>query len=135
MYDQNLTKPKRWLKERRSQRIDLSVSVVVQRPQREGPQFCESTKTLVVSAHGALVALKGMVAPKQKLLLQNTVSGERQECRVVCVNHEPTGQRPHRTSGVSRFRLPTGLPGATFQKVSRHAGFGVVFRTQRGGQS
>jgi hypothetical protein len=91
MYDQNFTKPKRWLKNRRSQRIDLSVSVVIQRAQREGPQFCESTKTLVVSAHGALVALKGMVAPKQKLLLQNTVSGERQECRVVCVNHELTG--------------------------------------------
>src|SRR5258707_13180083 len=91
MYDQNLTKPKRWLKNRRSQRIDLSVSVVVQRPQREGPQLCESTKTLVVSAHGALLALKSMVAPKQKLLLKNPVSGERQECRVVCVNHELAG--------------------------------------------
>jgi hypothetical protein len=91
MYGQNLTKPKRWLKNRRSQRIDLSVSVVVQRPQSEGPQFSESTKTLVVSAHGALVALKGMVVPKQKLLLQNTSSGERQECRVVCVNRELAG--------------------------------------------
>jgi len=66
-------KAKTMVENRRSQRIDLSVSV---RPetQTEGPQFCESTKTLVVSAHGALVALKDMVAPKQKLLLQNTVS-------------------------------------------------------------
>jgi hypothetical protein len=31
-------------------------------------------------------------------------------------------QRPHRTSGVSRFRLPIGLPTARFPKVSRHAG-------------
>jgi hypothetical protein len=91
MHDQELTKTKRWLKNRRSQRIDLNVSVVVHRPPREGPQFFESTKTLVVSAHGALVALKGMVAPKQRLLLQNTVSGEQQECRVVSVNSELTG--------------------------------------------
>jgi len=76
MHDQELTKTKRWLKARRSQRIDLNVSVAVCGPPREGPQFYESTKTLVVSAHGALVALKGMVGPKQRLLLQNTVSGE-----------------------------------------------------------
>lgn len=91
MHNQNLTKAKRWLKNRRSQRIDLNVSVVVHRPPKEGPQFFESTKTLVVNAHGALVALKGMVAPKQRLFLQNTGTGEQQECRVVSVNHELTG--------------------------------------------
>ena len=69
----------------------MNVSIVVHRPPREGPQFYESTKTLVVSAHGALVALKGMVAPKQRLLLQNTGSGKQEECRVVSVNHELTG--------------------------------------------
>jgi len=79
------------LKGRRSQRIDLSVAVVVHRPKSEGPQFYENTKTLVVSAHGALVALKGMVAPKQRLLLQNTSSGEQQECLVVSVNKDLTG--------------------------------------------
>jgi hypothetical protein len=91
MYDQNSSKTPLRLKGRRSQRIDLSVSVVVHRPRNEGPQFSENTNTLVVSAHGALVALKGMVAPKQRLLLQNTASGEQQECRVVSVNKELTG--------------------------------------------
>jgi hypothetical protein len=91
MYDQKPTKTTLRLKGRRSQRIDLSVSVVVHRPRNEGPQFSENTKTLVVSAHGALVALKGMVAPKQRLLLQNTASGEQQECRVVSVNKDLTG--------------------------------------------
>jgi hypothetical protein len=91
MNDQRLTKTKPWLKSRRSQRIDLDVSVVVSRPPREGPQFHESTKTLVVSAHGALIALKGKVAPKQRLLLQNTGGGERQECHVVYVNNELIG--------------------------------------------
>ncbi len=90
MHDQKLTNPERWLKSRRSQRIDLNVPVVVYRPPREGPQFYESTQTLVVSAHGALMALTTMVAPKQTLLLQNTGSGEQQECRVVYVKKELT---------------------------------------------
>jgi hypothetical protein len=91
MYDQNSSKTPLRLKGRRSQRIDLSVSVVVHRPKGEGPQFYENTKTLVVSAHGALVALKGMVAPRQRLLLQNTTSGQQEECRVVSVNKDLTG--------------------------------------------
>jgi hypothetical protein len=91
MYDQKPTKTTLRLKGRRSQRVDLSVSVVVHRPKSEGPQFNESTRTLVVSAHGALVALKGMVAPKQRLLLQNTSSGEQQECRVISVNKDLSG--------------------------------------------
>ena len=85
MNDQKLSNPKRWSKYRRSQRIDLSVPVVVYRPPREGPQFYESTQTLVVSAHGALMALTGLVAPKQRLLVQNPNSGENLECRVVSV--------------------------------------------------
>jgi len=91
MYDQELTNTKRWLKNRRSQRIDLNVPVVVHRPLTEGPQFYESTRTLVVSAHGALMALTGVVAPRQRLLLQNKGSGEQLECRVVSVKRELTG--------------------------------------------
>ena len=91
MHDQKLTNAKRWLKNRRSQRIDLHVPVVVYRPPREGPQFYESTQTLVVSAHGALMALTDMVVPRQKLLMQNTESGEQLECRVVSVKKELTG--------------------------------------------
>jgi hypothetical protein len=48
----------------------------------------------VVSAHGALMALTGTVAPKQKLLVQNTASREQQECRVVYVKKETTGPPP-----------------------------------------
>src|SRR5712692_9331568 len=70
MYDQKLTNTKRWLKNRRSERIYLNVPVVVYRPPKEGPQFYESTQTLVVNAHGALMALAEKVAPKQRLLLQ-----------------------------------------------------------------
>src|SRR5271169_3172692 len=71
MPDQKLNYAKRWLKDRRSQRIELNVPVVVYRVAGEGPQFYESTQTLVVSAHGALIALTDMVVPRQRLLVQN----------------------------------------------------------------
>jgi len=91
MNDQKLANAKRWLKNRRSQRIDLNVVVVVYPPPNERPQFYESTQTLVVSAHGALLALTDMVTPKQRLLVQNPESGELEECRVVSVKKEMTG--------------------------------------------
>jgi len=91
MDDQRLTNSKRWLNKRRSQRIELNVSVVVYRAPGEGPQFYENTQTLVVSAHGALVTLTDMVAPRQRLLVQNPNSGEHLECRVVSVKKEPIG--------------------------------------------
>jgi len=91
MSDQQYTGTRRWLKNRRSQRIMLNVAVVVHRPPNEGPQFYEKTQTLGVSAHGALMALTGLVAPKQKLLIQNVTSGEQQECCVVYVDKDLMG--------------------------------------------
>ena len=91
MPDQQLTNAKRWLRNRRSQRIKLDVAITVHRSVREGPQFSERTRTLDVSAHGALMALTAMVAPKQRLLVQNISSGEQQECRVVYVEKDLLG--------------------------------------------
>src|SRR5436309_9866370 len=85
MSDQQLTSMKRWSKARRSQRIALTVPVVVHRPLIEGPQFSERAQTLVVNAHGALIALAEKVTLKQRLLMQNIDSGEQKECRVVYV--------------------------------------------------
>ena len=81
----------RWSRQRRSMRIKWGTSVVVHKPPKEGPQFSERTQTLAVSAHGALIALTGLVAPKQKLVVQNAASGEQQECRVVYVEKDLTG--------------------------------------------
>ena len=91
MNDQKPTTTKRWLKDRRSQRIELKVPVVVYRAQGEGPQFYENTQTLVVSAHGALITLTDLVAPRQRLLMQNPNSGEHLECRVVSVKKARIG--------------------------------------------
>lgn len=91
MNDQKPTITKRWLKNRRSQRVELNVPVVVYRSLREGPRFYENTQTLVVSAHGALVTLTDLVAPRQRLLLQNPSSGQNLECRVIAVNKQQIG--------------------------------------------
>jgi hypothetical protein len=91
MNDQRQSAAKRWLRNRRSQRIELNVPVIVCRPSGEKRQFYEGTQTFVVSAHGALMALTEMVVPKQTLLMQNTESREQQECRVVSVKKELTG--------------------------------------------
>ncbi len=91
MSNQQLTSTRQWLRKRRSQRIELTVSVVVHRPPKEGPQFYERAQTLVVNAHGALVALAEKVTLKQRLLMQNIDSGEQKECRVVYVEKELTG--------------------------------------------
>ena len=66
MHDQKLTSTKRWLKNRRSQRIDLHVPVVVYRAPGEGPQFYENTQTLVVSALGSTSAKAPHAKPKQR---------------------------------------------------------------------
>lgn len=91
MSDQQLTDIKQWKGKRRSQRVELSVPVVLHRRPSEGPQFSERTQTLVVNAHGALMALAEKVTPAQKLLMQNTDSGEQKECRVVYVKKELAG--------------------------------------------
>lgn len=91
MSGQQLTNAKRCFGKRRSQRIELNVPIFVHRSVKEGPQFSEKTHTLDVSAHGALMALAGMVAPRQMLLVQNISSGEQQECRVVYVEKDLMG--------------------------------------------
>src|SRR5215469_1372089 len=66
MSPQQFTNSKKWSGKRRSQRIELNVSVVLHRRPTEGPQFSERTQTLVVNAHGALMALVEKVAPEQR---------------------------------------------------------------------
>ena len=91
MNDPQPTITNRWLKNRRSQRVELNVPVVVYRVPGQGPQFYESTQTLVVSAHGALITLTDLVAPRQRILLQNSSSGQNLECRVISVNKQRIG--------------------------------------------
>jgi hypothetical protein len=72
-----------WKVKRRSQRLAVSVPVVAYRSQRLGLPFSEGTRTLTVSAHGALISLTAKVVADQRLVLKHGLSGEEQECRVV----------------------------------------------------
>jgi hypothetical protein len=45
----------------------------------------EKSHTLVVNAHGALIALSAGVELRQPLVLQNEVSGKKQSCFVIHV--------------------------------------------------
>jgi hypothetical protein len=71
---------------RRSQRVILSMPVAVRTEgiSRLG-SFEETTKTLIVNAHGALIAIAGKLEKGQTLILTNVVTRQEQLCRVVHV--------------------------------------------------
>jgi hypothetical protein len=71
---------------RRSQRAILSLPITVRTV--GGPPaavFEESTQTLVVNAHGALIAIAGKVEKGQKLRLTNRTTQQQLPCRVMYV--------------------------------------------------
>lgn len=70
-------------KGRRSQRIVLSLPVTVEADSADQPPFTELTHTLVVNAHGALIALAMRVAIGHRLLLENQQTRKTQPSRVV----------------------------------------------------
>ena len=77
---------------RRSQRLFLQVRVVLEWKRPNKSTSTEETHTIVVSAHGALIALAMKVQLGEKLLVKNWNSGEEQESRVVRVGEERGNQ-------------------------------------------
>ncbi len=76
---------------RRSQRLVLSIPVVAYRSQKPGLLFSEGTRTLAVSAHGASISLTAKVAADQNIVLKHALTGEEQECRVISTQTSLTG--------------------------------------------
>jgi hypothetical protein len=71
---------------RRSQRVILSVPVTVRTEDgRREASFEEVTHTLIVNAHGALIAIAGKVEKGQTLRLTNRATHEEQLSHVVHV--------------------------------------------------
>ena len=91
MLQRQIASPGHPAKQRRSQRLALSVPVVAYRLQKTGRPFYEGTHTLAVNAHGALISLATAIAANQKLVLKHALTGEEQECRVICVQKRPAG--------------------------------------------
>jgi len=72
--------------QRRSQRILLSIPVVVSGKKSNGAPFTERTRTLVVNAHGALVELREPVLAGQLLQVKNVATNEETGCKVADIN-------------------------------------------------
>jgi|ERR1700681_2500966 hypothetical protein len=77
---------------RRSQRAVARIRVLVRRGADVDGLMSEVGHTIVVSAHGALIALAMKVQPGEQLLVRNGNSGEEQESRVVSVGEEHGNQ-------------------------------------------
>jgi hypothetical protein len=78
---------------RRSQRVCLSVPVIIVKAEPGKPAVSEETRTLIVSAHGALVLL-GMTAKLgDALTLRHRKTQEELTCRVVNFGTEQSGKR------------------------------------------
>ena len=77
---------------RRSERVRLSVPVIVVTETREREQVQEETHTIVVNAHGGLFKLKMEVLAGQPMILVNAKTNVEESCRVVRVEDMPSGE-------------------------------------------
>jgi hypothetical protein len=77
---------------RRSMRVLLSVPIAVSGKTKDGKDFSEDTRTLVVNAHGALIALAAPVAPGQNILVANKATRNSMECRIVYLGNSQDGK-------------------------------------------
>ena len=71
---------------RRSQRIYLNVGVTIQGTGASGEPINEEARTLVVSAHGALLPLESPVALGQVLTVHHNKTEEELFCRVARID-------------------------------------------------
>ena len=78
---------------RRSQRVIVSVPVTVSSPGgNKAATFEEETQTLVVNAHGAMIALAARVLKGQTLQVKNRATQEDQACKVVYLGPVSSGK-------------------------------------------
>ena len=77
---------------RRSMRVLLSIPIQVSGSGADGEEFKEDTRTLVVNAHGALIALAAAVAAGQQVRLTNRSTRDARDCRVVHVGNANGGK-------------------------------------------
>jgi hypothetical protein len=78
---------------RRSQRVILSLPITIRSEEaHRDASFEEVTHTLIVNAHGALIALAATVEIGQTLRLTNRRTGEEQLCHVLYVGSISDGK-------------------------------------------
>jgi len=72
--------------QRRSQRVMLNASIIVETRGRDNKLVSEQTRTVVVNAHGGVILLGLTVSMGQLLTLRNSQTGEEASCRVASVS-------------------------------------------------
>jgi hypothetical protein len=77
---------------RRSMRVLLSIPIEVNGQNIDGQDFKEDTRTLVVNAHGALIALAAAVAAGQNVSLTNRTTRDSRDCRIVYLGNANAGK-------------------------------------------
>jgi len=77
---------------RRSMRVLLSVPILVSGKLPEGQEFKEDTRTLVVNAHGALIALNAPVTADQLITVANKSTQQSLDCRIVYLGRAQDGK-------------------------------------------
>ncbi len=102
-------KPGQHSERRRSQRVFLTVPVVVEGKTPQGEKFVEETSTLAVNAHGGLVALAHTVDAKQPITLIHRGTGKQQTCKVA---YSGTAQR-----GKTEVGLEFSTPSPKFWQI------------------
>lgn len=80
------SRPRPSPQQRRSQRVLLSISILVSGERANGAPFAERTKTQVVNAHGALIQLRELVRAGQKLRMKNLTTNEEMTCTVMDIS-------------------------------------------------
>ena len=76
---------------RRSERVNLSVPVIVMTETLDHEQVREEARTVSVNAHGGLFKLQMEVLAGQPLILVNSKTDMEQSCHVVRVEELPSG--------------------------------------------
>jgi hypothetical protein len=77
---------------RRSMRVLLSVPIVVSGKNLKNEEFSEETRTLVVNAHGALIAMASPVVAGQNISIVNKTTRDSRECRIVYLGNSSAGK-------------------------------------------
>lgn len=78
---------------RRSQRVCLSVPIMVIKGATTSSQTTEETRTLIVSAHGALIIMRLPAKAGDLLTIRHTKTLEELVCRIVNVGPDQSGKR------------------------------------------
>jgi hypothetical protein len=104
------TRPAASAKQRRSQRVLLSVRLEVSGKRTNGVAFIEDTSTLIVNAHGGLLLLKEVVAEGQLLTLKHTRTTEETSCTVMNIGPK--------TNGLTEVGVEFSKPNSKFWRVS-----------------